>query len=113
MSAKITILEQTEVSPPKFNVVFWADVPADRQKYWADSNKTSEYPEIDPVDLARIRAGQLAERWENVSFPPGATQELIDANLVAGWQAWQDEVNAKNQWASYGRRWDGTAWVNA
>lgn len=110
MAAKIIILEQPELDPPKYNVVYWADVPADRQKHWADAEKTSYYSEIDPVDLARIKAGQIAEQWNSVSFPPGTSQAVVDANLVAGWTQWQDEVNAKNPWASYGRKWDGTNW---
>lgn len=96
---------QTEV-----RVAFWADVPAPRQRFYANPEATSAFLDADATELAAIRTGAIAERVEIVRRDPGSTNAQLRAEIQRAWQAWQDEITAQNPWARYGSSFntDGT-----
>ncbi len=110
--AKIIILER--VNPPSdlaYRYVLWADVPAARQRFHADPNKTSAYIDATTEDLATLRSGAVAEKVCVYTWQAGVTQAQIIAELRAQLDAFQAEVTNMNLWDRYGTIWDGVSWT--
>lgn len=109
----IVILDRTSVSPQTIRFVMRANVPVARQSYFANAEKTSEFPGISAGDLADLRAGKFIERSDTVSTGT-LTLAQIGSALVSAQQAFQAKVTADgeyNPYKFYGSSWDGTAWT--
>lgn len=108
---RVVILEQFDAR--SFQYLLWADVPADRQSFYARSGATSAWKDATASDNTALALGRIAEQVDHIVFPPGVTLTQAQAALQAQWQSFQDGVTASNRWSRYGTAWDGLAWVNA
>ena len=109
----IVILERTSVNPQTVQFVLRANVPAGRQSYFANTEKTSAFPGISVGDLADLRAGVFIEKTDSVSTG-SLTIAQVGTQLVAAQQAFQARVTADaehNPYKFYGSTWDGTTWT--
>ena len=111
----IVILERTSMHPEVVQYVLRAAVPAARQSYYADPEKTSAYRDASVADLTALRAGQYLEQVDSLSVS-NDTPAVIKARLIDQQQAFQNAVTNDglyNPWKWYGTRWDGATWTNA
>lgn len=118
----ITKREQTGAAGSfVFNYALWADVPAARQRFYANPNAGSVVIAeasagdggITAAELAAIRSGAVRERagsgtWVNyAAAKPDLQQAQAD---------WQNEVSGNapfvNEWNRYGSSFDGTSWTD-
>lgn len=112
MARKIIILDRVNLpSDQDFRVVFWLDVPASRQAFYAKADATSEFVGATPEELAALRSGAVVERVLVVPATAGTGQSSLLAALVNRYNAMQAEFTARNPWARYGSSWDGSAWT--
>jgi hypothetical protein len=97
---------------------FWADVPPERQGFYANDGFVSavvgaEAPTT--AELDDLRAGRLVESVRRYdSIPEASTVAQIKARLVTEWTAFQEDVTARNLWPYYGTSYDPAtgAWTN-
>lgn len=110
---RIIILGRTQGMDTQ--AVLWADVPAGNQIAYADPLASSAYENATPAELQAIRNGLVAEKVAQHNYPgTGTPLTVMQTDLQAQWQAWQDEITAETKWADYGRFWDNTpAWQAA
>jgi len=112
MAKKIIILERLdEPSDYNFNVLFWLDVPAERQRFFANPAATSAYKDATPEEIAAIQNGQIKEVVQKCSYLAGTTIAAIIADLQAKYSANQAALNSHNPWVRYGTYWDGSSWT--
>lgn len=113
MARKIIVQERLgEPSDFNFKYVFWADVPAARQPFYADATKTSVVKDISAQELSDYRAGKFLEKSDLASYAAGTTAAAIRADLINKFNAYQTQVTAFNPFQFYGTTWDGTSWTN-
>ena len=109
----VVLLERTSVDPLIVNYVLRADVPAQRQPFFADPSAVSADKTISAEDLGRLRSGALDETARTGNFS-GMTLAQIRTALQAEQAAFQAATTADgpmNQWKFYGTCWDGTTWT--
>lgn len=113
MAKQIIILDKVSVSlgHTSYNVAFWVIVPSARQQFYADPNKTSQYLDISPEELASLRDGSILERIETYAVTGTPNLATIKQALQDRFNALQAEVTAYNAWGFYGSSWDGTVWT--
>ena len=110
--AKIIILDRVNApSDLAYRYVLWADVPAARQRFFADPNATSAYIDASADDLAALRSGAVVEKGCTYTWQAGATLAQITTQLRAELDAFQDQITNLNLWDRYGTVWDGTSWT--
>ena len=104
---KIIILE---TEPSRINYAFWADVPATRQRFYADAAKVSVWKDATAADNTALQNGSVTELVHHLDI----AAEVIDADRRAAlrrdWQAFQARINDYNPWSKYGTTYD-TAWT--
>lgn len=110
---KIILLDRRYAGTQSFNVAFWCDVPAARQAFYADANKTSAWKDATAEDIAALRSGAVVEIVEPFLSERGVTLAQAQTTLQATWTAHQDRVTAHNPWQRYGTTFDGTSWQAA
>lgn len=109
---RIIILERPDRDDPNtYNYVFWADVPIERQPFYAQAGKLSVWKDALTADSAAIAAGEVVERQGTIKVPSGATVGQIQGYLEARHAAFQADITNNNQWNRYSTTWDGTTWV--
>ena len=117
MAARFRIIALTQnVNGPRIDwkLVFWYDVPASRQKFFANTTATSAWIDAQPGDITALQNGSVKE--EVVSYSPdgGQTQGQIAAGALALWTARNAAFQATNPWANYGSTNDPVnGWVIA
>jgi hypothetical protein len=89
----------------------WADVPSQRQKFYANATFVSVYIDVSAPDLTSLRSGALVERV--VEEQLDGTNAAIRAVLQTRLSDFQTEITNLNSWTKYGSTWDGTSWVAA
>ena len=104
---KIIILE---TEPGKINYAFWADVPAARQRFYADASKVSVWKDALAADNTALQNGSVTERVHYLDIEAEATDADRRVALRRDWQAFQTWVNDYNPWGKYGTTYD-TAWT--
>lgn len=104
---KIIILE---TEPGKVNYALWADVPAARQRFYADASKVSVWKDALAADNTALQNGSVVERVFSEDISRGAASAPLRAFLEARAQDFQTKINAHNPWSRYGTTYD-TAWV--
>jgi hypothetical protein len=110
--ARIIILERVNApSDLAYRYVLWADVPAARQRFYADPNAQSAYLDATADDLAALRSGAVVEKVSTYTWQVGATLAQITAQLRAELDAFQDQITNLNLWDRYGTVWDGNSWT--
>ena len=107
---RIIVLDQQDART--FNYVFWADVPAARQPFYAKPVGTvSAWKEALVADNAALVDGSVVELVGTLGVPASTSLAQAQAILQATWQAFQDRITATNRWARYGTTWDGVTWT--
>lgn len=110
MAKKIIVLEKEQKS--QFRVAFWLDVvPVERQGFYADSAKTSQYSDATTDEELAIKEGRIVEHVDTVETR-GQNQTQMRATLQEMYANMQAELNARDTWTRYGTFWDGAAWTN-
>jgi hypothetical protein len=107
----VIVLDQPGGNTSSFNVVFWADVPAARQTYYADPNLTSQWKGAVASDNTALQNGSVVELMQPHVMPPGTTLAQVQNYLAAQWQNYQTSISNYNPWIRYGSTWDGTTWT--
>lgn len=107
---RIILLEKRYAGTQSFNVVYWCDVPAARQAFYADANKTSAWKDATAQDIAALRDGSVVEFVEPFQTDNGTTLAQAQAALESRWTQLQAQVTAHNPWLRYGTTFNGTAW---
>lgn len=113
MPRKIIVLEQT-AAPSDYRVVFWLDVPAARQFFYANPAATSVVKDATVAELDALKAGAVIEEVGEVEAggrTGGKTDLQAATALVARYNARQAALNASQLLAKYGTFYDGTAWT--
>lgn len=116
MAQAIIIMEQTGLpSDLNYNVLFWLDVPAARQQYYAKKQATavSAYPFATQTEIDAIRAGQIVEVVESIPRVTGTAMATVKQAARDRLNALQAELQANNPYNRYGTRWaQGHGWVD-
>lgn len=104
---RIIILEKTG---NEVDYVFWADVPAARQKHYAVQNAKSAWMDATAQDNANLASGAVTERSSKIILS-GQTFQKVQEKLQSDWQNFQRAINQNNKWQRFGSTWDGTTWT--
>jgi hypothetical protein len=107
----VIVLAQAHDDPSGFNVLFWADVPATRQTYYADPNAKSAWSAATTTDNQALQSGAVTELSTNVHYVPGTPLIQIENELQQRWQTFQTSITNSNPWIRYGSTWDGSTWT--
>jgi hypothetical protein len=108
---RVIVLDQPNGNPLSYNAIFWADVPAARQPYYANPNATSAWLNVQAADLTALQNGSMVEQVLTHQLPSGTTMAQAMSYLQAQWQNYQNQITNYNPWLHYGSTWDGTQWV--
>ena len=104
---KIIILE---TEPGKVSYAFWADVPAARQRFYANASKVSAWKDAIAADNTALQNGSVTERVHYLDIDAGTADADKRQALRRDWQAFQARINDYNPWSKYGTTFD-TAWT--
>jgi hypothetical protein len=110
---RIIVLDQPDGNPNSYNVVFWADVSAARQSFYANTAATSAWAGATATDIQALQNGSVVETVQPHQMPSGTTLAQIEAYLQGQWQNYQTKITNYNPWIHYGSTWDGTTWTVA
>jgi len=115
MTQAIVILEQEGIpSDLNYRVVFWLDVPAARQRFYANANATSAFLDAAAGDLAALKAGQIIEVVETIHRPANTTALAVKQAARDRLAALQAELNRDNRFNRYGTKWtQASGWVDS
>ena len=106
---KIIILE---TEPGKINYAFWADVPAARQRFYADASKVSAWKDALAVDNTALQNGSVVEFSSSYQIEEGASAARIRNVLLDLHGKYQARIDAHNPWGRYGSTCDSAGvWV--
>lgn len=105
-TCRAIILDKIPGDRPQYRVVFWADVPAARQAFYADPTATSQWKDASASDIAALRSGAVAEHVEIVSADPPLSLAQAQTLVAAAWQTFQDMVTQNNPWLRYGTKYN-------
>ena len=108
---RIILLDQPQGNPSSYNVVFWADVPAARQTYYANANATSAWKGAQAADNTALQNGSVVEYVQTHVFPAATAWPPIQSYLQTQWQNFQNNITNYDPWSHYGSTWDGASWV--
>ena len=108
---RVIVLEQPPDNPSAYRYVLWADVPVERQSFYANANAKSAWREALTADNAALQNGSVVEEVSVQSVPTGTSLIQVENFLQARWQAFQDKITSSNPWLHYGSTWDGSAWT--
>ncbi len=89
-------------------LAFWADVPASRQKFYANPRNTSQWIDAQPADIAALVNGSVTEHIFSYNPEQAKTVAQIQADAAQQWATFQARVNARNEWPLYGTNLDAT-----
>lgn len=116
MTQAIIIMEQTGMpSDLNYNVLFWLDVPAARQAYYAKKQAAalSAYPFAIQAEIDAIRAGQIVEVVESIPRVVGTPLATVKQAARDRLAALQSDLNTNNPYNRYGTRWtQGIGWTD-
>ena len=104
---KIIILE---TEPGRISYAFWADVPAARQRFYADAAKVSVWKDALAADNLALQNGSVVEISSSYQIEEGASAARIRSVLLDLHGKYQARIDARNPWARYGTTYD-TTWT--
>ena len=110
----IIILDQDTTAPvtrPTYRVAFWADVPSQRQQFFANLAAKSVWTGALAADTAQLVSGAVVEQVGTYSPESSKSNPQLQTDLIAAWTAYQAQISALNNWKNYGTTFDGTLWV--
>lgn len=88
--------------------MLWADVPAARQRFYANATAASAFLDADAGELTAIRSGAIAETVQVIRRDPGSTNAQLRAAIQQALTDWQALITARNNWTRYGSSFDPT-----
>ena len=100
---KIIILE---TKPGKVNYAFWADVPAARQRFYADASKVSVWKDATAADNTALQNGSVLEEVFTDKVSGGVGPAQLRSFLEAKYTEFQDRISNFNPWSRYGTVFD-------
>lgn len=114
MAQSIILLDQEGMpSDLNYRVAFWLDVPAERQRFYANPAATSAFLDASAADLAALKAGQIAEVVETISRAAGTPMTAVKQAARDRLAALQSALNRDNRFNRYGTRWtQGGGWTD-
>ena len=92
-------------------VVFWLDVQASRQRFYANTAATSAFLDATQPEIDAIKAGTVIEVVERANRPSGQGLPALRNALEARRAELQAALDTNNVWHRYGSFFDGTAWT--
>lgn len=110
MAARFKIIVLDKPDADTFHVVFWADVPAARQPFYAKPGAVSAWKAALQADNDKLVSGEVTEQERRFSVA-GMNVAQARAAAEALWTQFQDVVTTNNPWTRYGETWNGTTWV--
>src|SRR5215472_4243512 len=91
--------------PNTWQAALWADVPAARQTFYADTavppTRKSIWTGATTADNTALQNGSVVETVLTQRVPPGTTIAQVENYLQAQWQNYQDSINSANPWIHY------------
>lgn len=115
MAQTIIILDQDGLpSDLNYRVAFWLDVPAARQRFYANAAAVSAFADASAGELAAIKAGQIVEIVETIPRPIDTLMPAVKQAARDRLAALQAELNKDNRFNRYGTRWtQAGGWADA
>jgi hypothetical protein len=110
--ARLRVIVLDRPAPDVYRYVFWADVPAARQAFYANPTAVSAWKDALAADLTALRNGSVVEKVDSLKVPAGSTLAQAQAFLAARHADYQAQVTAYNPWVRYGTTYDGASWTN-
>jgi hypothetical protein len=98
-------------APQFWSYVFWADVPAGRQSFYANPTLESAVKNIASADLTALQNGSVVEKLDVLQVDKGTTIGQLQTLLETKWTAYQTQITNYNPWNRYGTFWDGASWT--
>jgi hypothetical protein len=116
---RVILLEQPKDDPTSYHYLLWADVPLERQRYYAAMVAVptdiplfvSQWLDATAADNQALQDGSVVEQRGTMRPPPGTTLPQIENFLVQRWNDYQSYISNFNPWIHYGTTWDGTIWT--
>lgn len=108
MAKRIIVLDQPGDDPNKFRVLFWLNVTAGRESFYAKPGLVSKWPGASGAENSALEAGTVTEVEATYSRPGGGLAQA-QADLEADLAKKQAELNAYNPWNRYGSFFDDAA----
>ena len=111
---RIIILDKPDPTNAElFKYVLWADVPTARQPFYAKPAGTvSAWKDAIAGDNSQLVSGAVSEKVDTMQVAKGSGMAVAQAEMVARWNAYQNEVNTSNPWVRYGSTYDPSgAWT--
>lgn len=109
----IILAQPPSSAPPRtqYNVAFWADVPSDKQSFYAAQNAkyTSQWLGATSTDNTNFQNGSMVEQVITFNADSTLTITVMGAELVSMQAAYQAAINAYNPWNYYGTTYVSTA----
>jgi hypothetical protein len=110
MARKIILLDRASETGD-YRVVFWLDVQAARQRFYANAVASSAFLDATTEEITALQSGAVVEVVERVNSPNGRGLPALRVALQAMHDAMQAELDANNVWHRYGSSFDGTTWT--
>jgi hypothetical protein len=112
MAKRIIVLDQPNDDPSRFRVLYWLNVTAGREVFYAKAGAVSMWAGASAGENSAIAAGTISEQEDAYSRPDGAGLAQVQADLEANWTARQAQLDAYNPWNRYGSFFDSvTGWT--
>jgi len=106
----IIVLAQPPDDPSSYTFALWADVPAARQRFYANPNAKSAWLDATSQDNLNLQGGEVVETIVTQRVPAGTSISQMQVFMQSVWSSYQAQINAANPWVRYGSTWDGTTW---
>ena len=108
---RVIFLAGTPDDPNTWQAALWADVPAARQTFYANTGAKSAWSGATAADNTNLQSGVMVETIITQRVPSGTNITQVENFLQAQWTNFQDSINNTNPWVHYGSTWDGTTWT--
>lgn len=93
---RVIFLDQDPNNASSYNILFWADVPAARQPFYANADGKSLWGQATTTDNQALQSGSVVEKVTQQTFPVGTTITQIENYLQNEWSKFQNSINSFN-----------------
>src|SRR5262245_42677476 len=113
MAKRIIILDRTEGAPATFRLLYWLDVAASRQPYYARPGAVSVWTGASAGENTSIASGAVVEVQDSYTPAQSDTITQVEAALEAIWNQKQTAFTNSPVPQRFGSFWDsvGPAWT--
>lgn len=99
---RLNVIILEKVGPVQYRYALWADVPASRQRFYANPTAASAWKDASSGDIANLQSGAVAERVDTYNVSSTDTIATVESILQLTWQSFQDGITNSNPWVRYG-----------